>query len=256
MKFRLREFFAPTRPKKIIKRQMMLIDGIYAVVLKKRMKNIIIRVKPPDGLIQISAPLKMEDRVIEKFVESRLDWIREHQARMKLMPRTVPKQFESGEIHYIFGEKYQLKIFPSGVRTRVLLFEDTIEVHVPSNSGKEKRKQVLDKFYRMRLKDTIPQMITKWEPVMNVEVKGFGIKSMKTRWGTCNIRTQHIWLNLDLAKKPIACLEFIVVHEMVHLLERNHTKRFYSLMDKFLPGWRTQKEILEKFPAGHREWEY
>ncbi len=256
MKFRLREFFAPTRPKKIIKRQMMLIDGIYAVVLKKRMKNIIIRVKPPDGLIQISAPLKMEDRVIEKFVESRLDWIRKHQEKMRLMPRTAPKQFESGEIHYLFGEKYQLKIFPSGVRSRVLLFEDTVELHVPTNSGKEKRKQVLDNFYRVRLKETIPQMISKWEPVMNVEVKGFGIKSMKTRWGTCNIRTQHIWLNLDLAKKPIACLEFIVVHEMVHLLERNHTKRFYSLMDKFLPGWRTQKDILEKFPAGHREWEY
>jgi predicted metal-dependent hydrolase len=234
----------------------MLVSGVYAEVLRKSMKNIIIKIKSPDGQVQVSAPLRMEDRIIENFILSRIDWIRKHQERMKLIPRVIPKNFESDEVHYFLGKKFQLQTIPSGTRSKVVLNNDIMELHVAAASGIEKRKQVLDNFYRKKLKEMIPQMISDWEARMNVKVNEFGVKSMKTRWGTCNIRTQRIWLNLELAKKPVECLEHIVVHEMVHLLERNHTKRFYALMDRFLPDWRRRKEVLDKFPIGHEEWEY
>ncbi len=256
MKFRLREFIPRTCPRKIVKRQVMLVSGVYIEVLRKSMKNIVIRIKSPDGQVQVSAPFRMEDRMIENFILSKIDWIRKHQERMKLIPRVIPKNFESDEVHYFLGKKFQLQIIHSGRRSKVVLNNDIMELHVPAASVKEKRKQVLDNFYRKKLKEMIPGMISHWEAIMNVKVNGFGVKSMKTRWGTCNIRTQRIWLNLELAKKPVECLEHIVVHEMVHLLERNHTKRFYALMDRFLPDWRKRKELLDKFPIGHEEWEY
>ena len=231
----------------------MLVSGIYAEVFRKSMKNIIIRIKSPEGQVQVSAPLRMEDRMIESFINSRIDWIRKHQERMKLIPRVIPKNFESEEVHYFLGKKFRLQTIPSRTRSKVVLNNDILELHVSAASGLEKRKQVLDNFYRQKLKELIPKMILHWEEIMNVKVNEFGVKAMKTRWGTCNIRTQRIWLNLELAKKPVECLEHIVVHEMVHLLERNHTKRFYALMDRFMPDWRNRKELLDKFPIGHEE---
>ena len=131
-----------------------------------------------------------------------------------------------------------------------------MEMYIRPNTGMGKRQVILDEWYRQRLKEIVPVLITQYENAMKVQVSEFGIKKVKTRWGTCSIRAKRIWLNLELAKKPIECLEYVVVHELVHILERNHNERFIALMDKYLPKWKFYKEELNRRPLRHENWSY
>ena len=138
----------------------------------------------------------------------------------------------------------------------VVLKHDTIELHVRPGTSTEKRQRIMEEWYRQNLKEILPEMIAKWEKQIHVKVSEFGIKKMKTRWGTCNVKAKRIWLNLELAKKPKPCLEYILVHEMTHLLERHHNERFTAYLDKYTPQWRTYKEELNRFPISHTDWDY
>jgi predicted metal-dependent hydrolase len=225
-------------------------------VVRKDIKNIHLSVYPPTGKVRISAPLRMDLDTIRVFAVSKLGWIKKQQARQQNQERETPREFLEKESHYFKGRRYLLKIKEHDAPPRVELKHSHIELFVRPQTGREKMRLILDEWYRRQLKTVLPEVIGRWEKIMKVRVSEFGIKKMRTRWGTCNREVRRIWLNLELAKKPAECLEYIVVHEMVHLLERTHTARFVALMDQFMPTWRFNKEALNRLPVKHEDWNY
>lgn len=223
------------------------IDGIEIEVIRKKIKNMHLYVLPPDGRVRITAPLRVKESVIRNFAVSKLNWIKKHRAKYREYKAGPLKRFVSGEIHYYQGREYFLNVIYTNNRQRVELCEEKgeINLYVRENSNAEQRKKILTEWYRNKLKERLPDLIARWEKVMGVNVRSFGVKLMKTRWGTCNPATGRIWINLELAKMAPEYLEYIVVHEMTHLIERYHNKRFYAFMDMFLPGWRKLRKELK-----------
>ena len=236
--------------------QQIHIGDISVEIRKKNIKNLQLSVNPPEGSVRISAPSRMSLDTIRVFAVSKLDWIKKHQAKIKNRVREVRSEYISGESHTYLGQPYLLNVIELNQPPKVVLKHETIEMYVRPNTGVEKRRAILDKWYRQRLKEYIPLLISKYEAKMKVKVAEFGVKKMKTRWGSCNVKVKRIWLNLELAKKSIDCIEYIVVHEMTHLLERRHNKRFKALMDTFLPRWRIVQEELIKRPLCYENWNY
>ncbi len=223
------------------------IAGISILLSQKRIRNLHLRIMPPTGEVRVSAPLRLSLAKIKEFVLKRIDWIKENQIVIRNRKIVAPLQFISGENHLVFGKNFELKLFENSKSNQVVVSENFLELHVKKTSNLERRKKILEDFYRANLREKIPELIAIYEPKMKVKVAEFGIKKMKTRWGTCNPKARRIWLSLELAKRPIECLEFIVIHEMTHLLERKHNKRFFALMDQFLPSWRVcQAELRER----------
>lgn len=223
------------------------IGGIPLTIEKKKIKNIYLKVLSPNGKVVISAPKRMSLKAIEEFVISKQDWILDKRKRYENQTIQEDLQYETGEKIMFFGKEYLLEVQEYGGHKKIVLEEDKIQMYIKEGSTKEQRQQCLNEWYRKQLKLRIPELIEKWEPVMKVQVKEWNVKNMKTRWGTCNIAAHRIWLNLQLAKSKPECLEYVVVHEMTHLLERNHNERFYGYMDLFLPEWRKlRKELNEK----------
>ena len=223
--------------------------GLAIDVVRKNIKNLYLRVHPPDGRVQISAPAKMDDAAIRQFVVSKMAWIEKHRAKLQARESRSRQEFVSGEGHYFRGECYLLNVIYGRERPKAFIRDRTyIDLYVREGSDRERRKQVLFDWYRSRLKEQVPRLIRKWESVMGVRVENWGVKCMKTRWGTCNVRAKRIWINLELIKRDRYCLEYVIVHEMTHLLERYHNDRFKSLMDRFLPNWRFYKDELNRLP--------
>ncbi|TVL98577.1 MAG: metal-dependent hydrolase [Candidatus Brocadia sp. WS118] len=236
--------------------QQIKLGDINIDVVHKDIKNLHLSVYPPSGKVRISAPLRMDLDTIRVFAISKLGWIKKQQAKLREQEREAPREYLNRESHYYLGKRYLLKIIEHHAPPKVVLKHNTLELYLRENTSAEKSKAVLENWYRQKLKELIPQYINKWEKTINVEVKEFGIKKMKTKWGACNREAGRIWLNLELAKKPRHCLEYIIVHEMVHLLERKHNEIFIAYMDKFLPQWRSYKEELNKSPLRHENWSY
>jgi len=236
--------------------EQLKLGNITIDVVQKNIKNIHLSVYPPAGRVRISAPNRMDLATIRVFAISKLSWIKKQQTRLRNQKREAPREFLNKESHYFKGKRYLLKVTERIAAPRVVLKHSMIELHVRPGTNVEKRKTLLDEWYRQQLKELVPILIEKWEKKMNVQVKEFGIKKMKTKWGTCNRQAKRIWLNLELAKKPIECLEYIVVHEMAHLLEKNHNDRFISLMSEFMPKWRFYKDELNRLPVSHANWYY
>jgi predicted metal-dependent hydrolase len=163
----------------------------------------------------------------------------------------------SGETHYFLGRRYRLRVVEhQRTGTVVIRSTSTLELHTRRESDAKARERVLQRWYRQRLRELIPPLLSKWEAILGIRASAWGIKRMKTRWGTCNVAAGRIWLNLELAKKPPSCLEYILVHEIVHLVERHHTDRFRQYMDQFMPQWRMQREELNRAPLSHESWSY
>jgi predicted metal-dependent hydrolase len=221
------------------------IEDISIDVEWKRIKNLYMRVYPPDGKVHISAPIRMDYDTLRLFAQSKLGWIRKQQTRIQSRKPVEPKEFVTGEIHPFAGKDFVLHLVERQSRPQVYLNGEFLALCVRPGASVEKRLAVMDEFYRTQLKKALPGLIAKWEQVMGVEVNSFRIKKMKTRWGSCNRKAGRIWFNLELAKKPAECLEYIVVHEMVHLLERGHNRVFYGYMDRFLPDWRRYNNLLK-----------
>ncbi len=222
------------------------LESITIHIERKHIKNIHLRVYPPDGRVGISAPWHTDMGKIRGFASSKLEWIKNQQEKIRKYCQTPQLQYGSGEIHPCWGNKYRLQVVEGDGPPYVALLEDVLELHVRRETTAEKRKEILDAWYRTELKKAIPPLIASWEKQLGVAVAEFGIKKMKTKWGTCNYRAGRIWLNLELAKKSPSCLEYIVVHEMAHLLEPNHGKQFKALLDQHLPRWRLIKEELKQ----------
>jgi len=233
------------------------IGGMSVDVVRKNIKNLHLAVYPPEGRVRVAAPLRLDDDAIRLAIISRLGWIRTQQRQFEAQERQSQREMITGESHYFQGKRYRLSIIQHDGPQRVSLPNNrTMELWVRPETTREQREAVLQRWYRQQLREQIPSLIAKWEPKVGVMVAAWGIKKMKTRWGTCNINAQRIWLNLELAKKPAACLEYILVHEMVHLLERHHNERFKQLMDSLIPQWRLQREALNRAPLAHEEWDY
>lgn len=215
-------------------------------VEQKNIKNIHLRVYPPAGKVRITAPLRMGLDTIRVFALSKLNWIRKQQAKLRGQEREAPRDFLNRESHYYNGKRFLLEVVEFEAPPKIELRHSTLVLYVRPGTPKEKRQRIIDAWYRAQLKNVLPELIEKWEKKLNVKVAEYGIKKMKTRWGSCNCQAKRIWLNLELAKKPQECLEYVVVHEMVHLLVRKHNAVFRAYMTEYLPKWRSYKDELNR----------
>jgi len=236
--------------------QQIELGKIKIEVEQKDIKNIHLSVYPPNGVVRISAPNRMDIDTIRVFALNKLKWIKKQQKTFENQERETPRDYLTKESHYFLGKRYLLKVITHNHPPKVVLKHNTIELFVRPNTSEEKRQAIIEEWYRSELKRITPKLIAKWEKVIGVQSNEFGIKKMRTKWGTCNIKAKRIWLNLELAKKPLECIEFVVVHELVHLLERTHNEVFVSYMNGFMPKWRFYREELNKLPFRHIDWKY
>ena len=225
-------------------------------VVQKDIKNLHLSVYPPSGSVRIAAPLRMSMDVIRVYAISKLSWIKKQQLKLAAQQRETPRDFLTRESHYFLGKRYLLKVIEVDAVPKAELVHNKIMLYVRSGADKEKRQEILENWYREKLKEMAAAQINKWQKIMKVSMNEFAVRKMKTKWGTCNIDAKRIWLNLELAKKPEHCIEYIVVHELVHLLERHHNERFIAHMDKHLPQWRHTKSELNRLPVRHVDWNY
>tara|TARA_R110000868_G_scaffold304437_10_gene565131 strand:+ start:3498 stop:4211 length:714 start_codon:yes stop_codon:yes gene_type:complete len=214
------------------------ISGIPFEISRKRIKNLYVRVHRTTGKVRVSCPIRISDFHLEQFIHSKIDWVRKQRVKSVKKKPIQELQYINGELILFGGEEYKLEVNEGVNKSNARLIGDSLIINIRGESTLMKRKKLLENWYRDQLEILIPNLIKKYDSKMGVKVNEFRIKRMKTRWGTCNIRVGRIWLSLELAKKPWGCLEMVVVHEMVHLLERLHNKRFYNLMDDFMPNWR------------------
>jgi predicted metal-dependent hydrolase len=205
----------------------------------------------------VSAPQHVDDEAVRLAVVSKLPWIRRHQKTFADQPRQSQREMIGGESHYFLGRRYRLNVMERNGPNRITLDGPSeLTMQVRPNTDRDKRVQLLNDWYRRRMKELVPDLIAKWQPIVGVQVADWGIKKMKTRWGSCNARDHRVWLNLELAKKPPHCLEYVLVHELVHLLESHHNDHFKTLMDQFMPKWRLHRDELNQSPLAHEEWVY
>jgi len=237
--------------------EQIIISDIKIDVIRKDIKNIHLAVYPPKGRVRISAPLNINENSIRLFAVSKLGWIKRHQRNFEIQERLPAREYKQRESHYFQGRRYLLNIIEQdGAPKIVLRTKKYIDLYIRPNTPTEKRHKIMTEWHRAEIKKLIPEIIRKWEKILDLKVNDWQVKQMKTKWGTCNIEQKRIWINLELAKKPDRCLEYIIVHEMVHLLERKHNERFLYYMDTFLPNWKQIKAELNKLPVSHADWIY
>lgn len=235
----------------------MSVSGIDVEVVRKDIKNLHLAVYPPNGRVRIAVPRRLGADAVRSAVATRLGWIRRHQERLRNQERQSRREMINGESHYAWGRRYRLKVIKDAPVNRVSLSGgQTMTLRARSVADADRRRQALHDWYRSELKSRIPSLIDKWTPVVGVNVAAWGVRRMKTRWGSCNRQAQRIWVNLELAKKPPECLEYVIVHEMVHILERLHNDRFKELMDQLMPNWRSFRDELNRAPLAHEDWSY
>lgn len=225
-------------------------------VVLKDIKNIHLSVYPPTGRVRISAPARMSLDTIRVFAISKLDWIKQQQQKLQAQEREAPREYLELESHYVWGKRYLLRVIESNEASSVELSHRYMLLRVRPGADETKKQAVVEEWYRAQLKQAVPPLIAKWEWLLGVKVQRFFVQRMKTKWGSCNPRAGNIRLNTDLAKKPKECLEYIIVHEMVHLLEPTHNARFVALMDQFMPKWQFFREELNRLPVSHEQWTY
>ena len=237
--------------------EQIMISDIIIDVVRKDIKNIHLAVYPPTGRVRLAAPLQVSEDAIRLFAVSKLAWIKRNQRKFEGQERITPREFLNRESHYFMGERYLLNIIEAEAPPKVILKNKTyINLFVRPGTPTAKRLEIMNEWYRIQLKKFIPDLIEKWEKMLGVEVDEWQVKQMKTKWGSCNIEQKRIWINLELAKKPEHCLEYIIVHEMIHLLERHHNDRFHHHLETLLPNWRQLKDELNQLPVSHAEWDY
>ena len=223
-------------------------------VTQKKIKNVHLSVYPPVGNVRISAPSHMSLDTIRAFAITKLDWIKKQQKKVQEQARETPREYIDRESHYVWGERYLLKLVEREGAPSVEIKHNNLVLQVRPGADRDKKQAIVDLWHRQQITIVLTSLIEKWEPVMDVHVTNFYVRRMKTLWGSCNPKAGSIRLNSELAKKPIECLEYVVVHEMVHLLERSHGQRLIAFMDQFMPLWRHHKDALNQLPVKHENW--
>jgi len=235
----------------------LVVSGIAVNIVRKDIKNLHLGVYPPEGHVRVAAPLHVSDERVRLAIISKLAWIKKQQADFKKQVRQSAREMVTGESHYFMGKRYLLEVIERSGRHQIELKGNRkFLLYVKPNTSLENRQLVLNEWYREQLKKRIPDLLSRWQEKIGVYSQDWRVKKMKTKWGSCNIAAKRIWLNLELAKKPPECLEYILVHELVHLLERHHNDRFRAHMDHFMPNWRIYRDMLNSSPLGHEAWKY
>lgn len=232
------------------------LGDIVVDVVKKAIKNVHLSVHPPHGKVRIAAPLHMELDTIRVFAISKLAWIKQQQEKLRAQARQSPRAYIDRESHYVWGKRYLLKVVEREAPPSVTLTHGKLVLHLRPDATQEKRQSVLDEWFREQLKTETRELIEKWAAHIGVAGPTFTVRKMKTKWGSCTPAAKSILVNLELAKKPLQCLEYIVVHELTHLLEPSHNARFITLMTQFMPKWRFYREELNQLPVRHEDWGY
>lgn len=233
------------------------VNNIKVNVVRKNIKNIHLAVYPPSGRVRIAVPSRVKEESIRLHVISKLSWIKRQQKRFKEQERIPPREYKNRESHYFEGKRYLLNIIETDLQPKVVIRNKTyLDLYVRKNSSREKCNEILNEWYREQIKKRLPKLIEKWEKRTGIVANEYKVKQMKTKWGSCNISARRIWLNLELAKKPVICTEYIIVHELIHLLERHHNEKFRAYLDKFMPQWQAHKRELNRQPLSHTKWEY
>lgn len=232
------------------------LGSIAVDVRLKDIKNIHLSVHPPNGRVTIAAPRRMEMDTIRLYAISKLDWIRRQQRKLQGQDRESPREYLNRESHHVWGRRYLLKVVEREAAPRVELSPRQLKLQVRPGTDTAGRQAVLEAWRREQIKAAVPPLISRWERIMDVKVQRFFVQRMKTKWGSASHGTGSIRLNTELTKKPPQCLEYIAVHEMVHLLEPTHSKRFVALMDRFMPKWQFHRDELNRLPVRYESWEY
>ena len=236
--------------------RLLKLGDITVDVVFKDIKNVHLSVHPPTGRVRISAPVRMNLDNIRIFAISKLGWIKQQQKKLQAQDRETPREYLDRESHYVWGKRYLLKIIENDQAPSMELQHSLMLLQVRPGTDEKRRQVVMEGWYREQLKTAMPPLIAKWEPLIGVKVNRFFVRRMKTKWGSCNPTAGNIRLNTALAKKPPECLEYIVVHEMAHLLEPTHNARFRALMDRVMPKWEFYIAQLNRLPVSHEDWVY
>lgn len=231
------------------------VSGLSVEVVRKEIKNLHLGVYPPDGRVRVAAPLSVGDEAVRLAVVDKLAWIRRQQARFAAQPRQSTRAMVNGESHYFLGRRYMLRVHDhDGAGRAELRGVRMLDLFARPDSSAEQRKAILWRWYRAQLREQLQPLVEKWQRKLGVQLTDWRIKRMRTRWGGCNPATARAWFNLELAKVSPACLDYIVLHELVHLLERQHNDRFIALLDRHMPHWRQHRELLNRTPLGDELW--
>jgi predicted metal-dependent hydrolase len=225
-------------------------------VIRKDIKNVHLSVHPPTGRVRIAAPERMSIDTVRVFAIAKVPWIRKQQHKLREQERETPREYIDRESHYVWGKRYLLKVVEADQPPTVELNHGRMILRVRPGTIKAKRRAIVEEWHREQVRKAVTPLIEKWQQLMGIRVKRFFVQRMKTKWGSCNDRGGSIRLNTDLARKPIECLEYIVVHEMVHLLERTHNERFMVLIGQFMPKWQFYRDVLNRLPVRHESWDY
>lgn len=238
-------------------KRQITVNGVPVEIVRKGIKNLHLGVYPPHGRVRVAAPFRVSDDAVRLAVVGKLAWIKRQRARFASQPRQSEREMVSGESHYFLGQRYRLRVYKQNKAAKVVRRNNaTIELHVREELSTVQRERVLNRWYREQLRELIPPLLEKWQSRLGVQANQWAIKKMKTKWGACNVEARRIWLNVELAKKPVQCLEYIVVHELVHLLERHHNDTFTAIMNEVLPQWRLRRNELNAAPLAHATWSY
>lgn len=236
---------------------ILKLGSIEALIVRKLVKNLHLSVLPPMGKVRVTAPEGMTDDAIRTLLATRLPWIKKQQENFKTQARQTKREYISGETHYFFGKRYRLEVvYKDTVPVVALKGKSKIILQVRPNSSIEKRNDLMMAWYRKELHPVAEKLMDKWQKKLKLEAKSWKIQRMKTRWGTCNNKAGRILLNLELAKKPIACLEYVIVHELLHMIEKKHNENFVNMLAKHIPKWKSIKEELNRSLLSHEEWNY
>ena len=235
-------------------RETIHLGEIAILVTRKAIKNVHLSVHPPDGRVTLTAPTTTRLDVARAYAISRLGWIRQQQEKLRGQARETPRKFVERESHYVWGRRHLMTIKHAEAKPFVTLDHKRITLTVRPGSDAERRAKIIHEWHKSLLHAVVPDLIRKWQVKLKVHVKSYFLQRMKTKWGSCNHRARHIRLNTELVKKPRDLLEYVIVHEMAHLLEPTHSERFVSILDKHYPSWRDARAELNELPLGAEFW--
>ena len=231
--------------------------GALAVdVVLKDIKNVHLSVHPPTGRVRISAPKRMSMETIRVFAIAKLGWIKQQRKKLQEQERETPREYLDRESHYVWGRRYLLTVSESDGPPSIELKHSRMLLRVRPGADQAKRSALVEEWYRERLKEAVPLLLARWQPLLGVTVERFFVQRMKTKWGSCNNRHARFASTPSWPRKPAECLEYIVVHELVHLLEPTHNARFVALMDRFMPKWQFHRQVLNRLPVRREQWRY
>ncbi len=232
------------------------LGDISIAVVNKAVKHVHLTVYPPTGRVTLVVPVGTRPEVARAYAITKLEWIRDQQAKLRSQARETPRAYVGRESHYLWGRRYLLTVVEADEKPRVRVSHRRITLAVRPGSSQARREEVMQEWYRSQLHEALPPLIRKWEKRLGVKVSAYYLQRMKTKWGSCNTRMKTIRLNTELAKKPKDLMEYVVTHEMVHLLEPRHSERFVALMNRYCPGWLEARAELNELPLGAETWKH